>query len=209
GDCCLLKRANRNILEQLRPPVDGVVNSGRALVMPIWADSYERASPPALTPDANADREQRDALLWHQDLSRTLDYLESRADIDAQKAGYLGISGGASNIGPIALAIEGRLKTGVLIAAGVEHEPGIHPMIDAVNYAPRIRVPVLMVNGRFDHYYLYAQSQQRLFDLLGTPTNQKSHKVYDVGHFENTRSNSIAMDVSDWFDKYLGVVQLR
>jgi hypothetical protein len=62
-----------------------------------------------------------------------------------------------------------------------------------------------MINGRYDHIFPYEQSQKRMFDLLGTPANEKKHMVYDVGHFAFP-SNSIAMDISDWFDKYLGPV---
>ncbi len=204
GDCCLLKRSNRSILEQLRPPSDVVVKGGRALVMPIWAGSYERVLPPAPDPEVKTDREQQAALLWFHDISTTLDYLESRADIDMSKAGFLGISQMA--LAGNSLAIEKRLKVGVLISAGVN---GIrhHPMSDIVNYAPRIKIPILMINGRFDFFYPYEQSQKRLFDLLGTPANQKRHVVYDVGHFEYAQPNSIAMEVSNWLDQYLGVVQ--
>ncbi len=79
-------------------------------------------------------------------------------------------------------------------------------MIDPINYAPRITLPVMMINGRFDHYYPYEQSQKRMFDLLGTPAKQKSHVLYDVGHFEFP-SNSTAANISDWLDQYLGPVR--
>lgn len=205
GDCCSFgKRPNRNALEQMRPPADTIVNSGRALVIPIWAASYERAFPQQGNADELADRQRRSALAWYQDVSTTLDYLATRPDIDVQRAGYMGFSYGTV-IGSIVLATEGRLKTGVLISGGLLLDQ-VHPMSDAINYAPRIRVPVLMVNGRYDHIFLYEQSQKPMFDLLGAPASEKEHLVFDVGHFAFP-SNSIAADISDWFDKYLGPVR--
>jgi pimeloyl-ACP methyl ester carboxylesterase len=79
-------------------------------------------------------------------------------------------------------------------------------MIDIVNYAPRMKLPVLMLNGRFDPLFPYQQSQRRLFELLGTPPDRKAHIVYDAGHLEFP-PNTLARDVSNWFDKYLGAVR--
>jgi eukaryotic-like serine/threonine-protein kinase len=202
-NCCNLKRPNRNTLEQLRV-AEFVVNSGRALVMPIWWNSYERWLPPAVDPDARTDLQRKEALAWQRDLSVALDYLESRDDVDATKAGYLGFSRGAT-YNAIELAIEPRLKAAVLLSGGISLAEPIHPMIDLVNYAPRIGIPVLMINGRFDHIFPYTQSQKRLFDLLGTPANKKSHIVYDGGHFTYP-PNSVARDASNWFDQHLGPV---
>jgi dienelactone hydrolase len=206
GDSILARRPNRNALEQVRPPADTIVASGRALVIPIWDGSYETALPQPRDINEMLDRGRRSSLSWYRQLSTTLDYLETRPDLDMRRVGFMGFSFGAAFVGPIMLATEGRLKTGVLISGGVVPAPGIHPMLDAVNYAPRIKVPVLMAGGRYDHLFLYEQSQKRLFSLLGTPPQQKQLKVYDVGHFAFP-SNSIAMDISDWFDKYLGPVR--
>jgi DNA-binding winged helix-turn-helix (wHTH) protein/formylglycine-generating enzyme required for sulfatase activity/dienelactone hydrolase len=203
-NCCNLKRPNRNTLEQLRV-AEFVVNSGRALVMPIWWNSYERLWPPALDPDAITDLQRKEALAWQRDLSVALDYLQSRDDVDVEKAGYLGFSRGAT-YNAIELAIEPRLKAAVLLSGGISVAEPIHPMLDLVNYAPRIGIPVLMINGRFDHIFPYAPSQKRLFDLLGTPANKKSHIVYDGGHFTYP-PNSVARDASNWFDRYLGSVR--
>lgn len=205
ADCCFLgKQPNRNALQQMRPPADTIVNSGRALVIPVWFGSYERALPPPRDPAEQSDMQRRAALAWYQDVSTTLDYLETRPDIDSHRAGYLAVSYGAILIGPVILATEGRLKTGILISGGLQ--PAVHPMANAVNYLPRIRIPMLMVNGRYDHLFRYEQSQKPMFELLGTPANDKTHIVYDVGHFAFP-SNSVAMDISDWLDKHLGPVR--
>jgi DNA-binding winged helix-turn-helix (wHTH) protein/formylglycine-generating enzyme required for sulfatase activity/dienelactone hydrolase len=202
GDCCFMKRPNRDALEQLQ--IAGfVVNSGRALVMPVWAGGYERYSPPPTDRAAINDRERRVALLWQHDLSTTIDYLESRPDMDAKNVGYLGISRGASFAGAINLALEPRVRAAVLASGGIWIHGPLHPMIDLINYAPRITVPVLMLSGRYDHIYPYEQSQKRTFELLGTRAGYKQQIAYDTGHF-TLPPNRVAADVTDWFDRHLG-----
>ena len=79
-------------------------------------------------------------------------------------------------------------------------------MLDGINYAPRIRIPVLMLNGRYDSIFPYEQSQKRFFDLLGTPAKDKRQVIYDAGHLVDI-GNQGKREISDWFDKYLGPVQ--
>jgi DNA-binding winged helix-turn-helix (wHTH) protein/formylglycine-generating enzyme required for sulfatase activity/dienelactone hydrolase len=204
GDCCFMKRPNRDALEQFQ--IAGfVVNSGRALVMPIWAGGYERYLAPPTDRAAKSDLERRVALLWQHDLSTTIDYLESRPDMDAKNIGYLGISRGASFAGAINLALEPRIRSAVLASGGIWIHGPLHPMIDLINYAPRITIPVLMLSGRYDHIYPYEQSQKRTFELLGTRPADKAQIAYDTGHF-TMPPNRVAADVSDWFDRHLGRV---
>jgi dienelactone hydrolase len=172
-------------------------------VLPVWTGSYERAGPTdLLTSGIGLQREA--ALGYHQDAARIIDYLATRADLDAERIGYFGLSHGAADIGAVVLATEPRIKAAVLISGGIRPDPtGLHPMLDIVNYAPRITTPVLLVNGRLDPLYPLEESQQRLFELLGTAPDRKHHQFYDVGHV-GYPPNSLARDVSDWFDRFLG-----
>jgi len=202
GDCCYTRRPNRDALEQLQ--IAGfVVNSGRALVMPIWAGGYERYELEPRQPAEAMDRERRLSLQWQHDLGITIDYLETRTDMDTAHIGYLGISRGASFAGAINLALEPRIRAAVLAAGGTWIHSSLHPMIDLINYAPRISIPVLMLSGRYDHIYPYEQSQKRTFELLGTPAARKQQIAYDTGHF-TLPPNRVAADVTDWFDRHLG-----
>jgi eukaryotic-like serine/threonine-protein kinase len=204
GDAFLYPRPNREVVEQLRF-VDLVPNGGRALIIPIWSGTYQRVPPPPANAAAAFDRLRLGALNWYDDAVKTINYLATRNDMDVDRIGSLGISAGAFLIEPMLLAVEGRLKAGVLIGTGISLEK-THPMADAVNYAPRIRVPVLMINGRYDSVFPYELSQMRLFELLGSPAADKKHVVYDVDHFRYPR-NSVAKEVTDWFDEYLGPVK--
>jgi DNA-binding winged helix-turn-helix (wHTH) protein/dienelactone hydrolase len=201
ANCCVAKRPNREALEQLQD-ADFVVDGGRALIIPIWFGSYQRFLPAAMDAQERADRERESALAWHRDLRIVLDYLETRPDVDVQRAGFLGTSIGSFGQG-ISLALEPRLKAAVLISSGLIRVETPHPLADMVNYAPRITVPVLMINGRMDHIFPYETSQRALLDLLGTDSDKKDHITYDGGHYQYGR-NSVARNVTDWFDRHLG-----
>jgi eukaryotic-like serine/threonine-protein kinase len=201
ANCCVLKRPNREALEQLQD-TDFVVDGGRALIIPIWFGSYQRFLPAAMEAQERADRERESALAWHRDMRIVLDYLETRPDIDVERAGFLGTSIGSFGQG-IALALEPRLKAAVLISSGLVRVETLHPLGDMMNYAPHITVPVLMINGRMDHIFPYETSQRALLHLLGTDDKKKDHITYDGGHYQYTR-NSVARNVTDWFDRHLG-----
>ena len=68
----------------------------------------------------------------------------------------------------------------------------------------RIKIPMLMLNGRYDDYFPVETSQIPMFRLLGTPAEQKEHRVYEAGHLvprnEMTRQSLV------WYDRYLGPV---
>ena len=80
------------------------------------------------------------------------------------------------------------------------------PENDAVDYAPRIRVPTLMLNGRYDFGAPPDTAQRPLFDLLGTPPGSKRHVILDTGHA--IPIDDAARELLPWFDRYLGPVAL-
>jgi pimeloyl-ACP methyl ester carboxylesterase len=198
-----MKRPDRDALEDLQGVAGFVVDGGRALIMPVWSGSFERFLPAETDAQRTADRERERALAWYREMRIVLDYLATRPDIDLERAGFLGASSGAFGQS-IALALEPRLKAAVLISGGISRFQNPHPMADIMNYAPRITMPVLMINGRTDHLLPYAASQLPLLELLGSPA--KAHIVYDGGHYQYRR-NSVARNVTDWFDRYLGSVR--
>jgi eukaryotic-like serine/threonine-protein kinase len=174
-----------------------IVRSKRALLFPMFKGSYERklSKPPA---GLNARRDLTVARI--KDLRRSVDYLLTRDDLDHDRLGYFGVSLGA-RLGAIALAIEPRFDAAVLWAGGFPMTKRL-PEIDEINFAPRVKMPVLMVNGRQDFTFPLESSQKPMFKWLGTPAADKHHGVYEGGHvFPFAR---IIKDTLDWFDKYLG-----
>src|SRR4030095_11492879 len=114
GDASFRARPNREVIEQLRT-VDIVPSGGRALIVPIWAGTYQRFSPTPRDPVETYDRLRGRALRWYDDAATTIAYLATRRDMDVDRMGFLGFSLGGYLLGPMLLAVEGRLKVGVLI----------------------------------------------------------------------------------------------
>ena len=82
---------------------------------------------------------------WVNDLRRTIDYLETRSDIKADRIGYYGVSWGGQ-IAAMALAIEPRIKAAVLNTGGYAIRRSTRPEVDAGNYTPHVHTPILMLS---------------------------------------------------------------
>jgi dienelactone hydrolase len=176
---------------------DSIIRSGRAFVYPVYKGTYERRTSGELGPVA--ERELRTA--WSRDLGRTIDYLETRTDIDPARLAFYGVSAGA-DAGVILTALEPRLKVSVLQGSGI-WDAGT-PEIDPVNYAPRVHLPTLLLSGRYDFETPFETAQRPLFALLGSPVGQKRHAVLEAGHALPIAD--VAREILPWLDRYLGPV---
>ncbi|MBP7053903.1 MAG: SUMF1/EgtB/PvdO family nonheme iron enzyme [Phycisphaerae bacterium] len=181
-----------------------ILRSGRALIVPIYRGTYERRLGRIYPPDSIQSRNLY--VQESQDMRRAIDYLHTRDDIDASKLAYVGLSWGAE-MGSVMIATESRLQTGIFLLGGIGACER-HPASDPANFAPRVRIPILMLNGRDDAIFPLETAQKPLFDLLGTPTGHKQHLIFPGGH-------SIAWEcreqyhkaIVDWLDQYLGKVE--
>lgn len=77
--------------------------------------------------------------------------------------------------------------------------------MDGFNFAQRVQVPVLMLNGRYDAFFPLESAQLPLVRLLGTSEKDKKHVVYEAGHGGVPRKEEIRESLG-WLDKYLGPV---
>ena len=195
GDAQLLPSSSNLRLTE----TDFVVRSGRALVYPVFKGTYERIVKVA---GPNTGREI--AIQRGKDLQRVVDFIESRPDLDRQRIGYYGLSLGAYH-GLIGMAIEPRIKASVLAGGGlVTWSPPAE--VDPFNFAPRIRVPTLMINGRTDFHYPMETAQLPLFRMLGVPPEHKRHAPLQGGHIPDNL-HDLLREALDWFDRYLGPVR--
>jgi dienelactone hydrolase len=142
----------------------------------------------------------------HQDLGRSIDYLENRDDMALEKLTYLGLSWGG-DIGPLFVALEDRIKAAVFVAGGcwVWHDSS-HPAADPAKFAAHVKVPTAMFNGIYDAIFPYDTSQKPTFELLGTPDEHKVHKTYPAGHGVLILAE-FERDILAWLDKYLGPIE--
>ena len=178
--------------------IEFLVKSGRAVLFTVCQGMYERRLGDPFGPNRERDRVVQQC----KDLRRSLDYLDTRSDIAHALIGYYGISDGA-RLGVILIPQEPRIRAAVLAAGGLPPEPK-PPEIDEVNFAPRVRIPVLMLNGRYDLSYIAETNQTALFHLLGAPESKKRYVLFDIGHIP---VQPLEMkETMDWFDRYLGPV---
>ena len=191
-----LRPAGGEVLEQPEH-YDFLVRSGRAVVHPVYSGMYERYQGP-LPREALALRDFQ--LRWSQDMHRTLEYLETRPDIDQERLGYFGASLGAWH-GPIPLAIEPRFDLGILVG-GALSPMRFEPEVDTLNYLPRVKQPLLLLCGRYDYFFPYEASQKPFFERLGTAPEDKRHVVVDSGH--SVPRADYLKEVLGWLDKYFG-----
>ena len=183
--------------------VSYILQSGRAVVMPIYKSTNERSdSLHTDIPDKSIFWRDH-VVMWVKDYKRTLDYLSTRADFDSTKFAYSGFSWG-SNMAAIVLAVDKRPKAAILYVAGLTMERS-RPEVDPFQYLPRVRIPVLMLNGRYDFYFPVATSQEPYFKNLGTAPADKRYVVYEGGH-DVPRTQPIKEGLA-WLDKYLGPVR--
>ena len=63
-----------------------------------------------------------------------------------------------------------------------------------------------MINGRYDSNIPLTDWQQPLFELLGSPADQKKHVLYDAGHV-GFPVNQQRREIATWLGTYLGKVR--
>ena len=143
------------------------------------------------------DLKYRDLMIRRvRELRRTIDYLETRPDIDTSSLAFYGLSWGGY-FSPVPLVAEPRLKVAILNQAGVV---GNFPYdIDPAHYLPRVRQPVLQFNGRYDTDFRYEDSALPFFELLGS--EHKKHVVEPTGHFVPV--SMVIGETLDWLDTHL------
>jgi formylglycine-generating enzyme required for sulfatase activity/dienelactone hydrolase len=185
---------------------DYLIRGGRAVLIPLWKGSYERSD--GFHPlEAPVTPYREHVGWWVAELRQSIDYLESRKDIDPQTIGYQGISFG-SVWAPLFMALEPRLRCGILLLGGFSVMPGpskpFPPEMEPLNFAPRVKAPVLMLNGRDDAIFPYETAQVPLFRVLGTPQDRKRHVTFPGGHSVFGWRDQLHREGLDWLDRHFG-----
>ena len=181
-------------------PWDAIPKNGRALITPIYSCTYERLG-------GRRDLYLKKGLIqtfseWVKDLGRTIDYLETRKDIDTHNLAYLGVSGGAE-LGPMFAPFEERIRSLILVSGCLKCEV-TRPKPKGL-FQTLVTIPVLMLNGKFDYLWPVKTHQKPLFDLIGTPPEHKKHVIYETGHLPLARAPMLK-EIFDWLNKYQGPV---
>ena len=176
--------------------LDFLIKSGKTLVWPAWKGSLNRM--PATRSGGDRMRDFRNLYIaWVSDTDKTLDYLETRNDIDTDNIFYLGMSYGAL-FNTHTLLFENRYKGAILYVGGVF--PTYPPLVDGINHMPRIDTPFLMLNGEQD-YLVPKSAAMYFYQSTGTPEKDKKIVFYDSGHWPLPR-NQMIKETLDFIKKY-------
>jgi dienelactone hydrolase len=170
-----------------------LVRDGRALLYPILKGTYERGGGTlGYTP------RPEDWVMQAKDVMRSVDYMESRDDIDISRLAYFGFSWGAHR-GMLACAGEPRFRVAILQSGGVTSA-------EVLGWAHRIHIPVQMVSGRYDTSFPHETCQVPLFEALATPAPDKRAIILDTDHGLAGADKEVMKANLEWLDRYLGAV---
>ena len=178
--------------------IDFVIQSGRAVIYPIYKGTYDR---PADLPGPGTAAGRETLFQDSKDIGRSIDYLETRPDIDRNRIGYMGVSMGAA-LGVNWTAVEDRFKAVILLDGGFYNENPL-PGTDQVDFAPHVKAPTLLVAGKFDWIFL---GKDALLRALGAAPADKKVVLFDTAHDVSEQRSDLVREVVAWLDKYLGRV---
>jgi len=174
-----------------------------AVIHPVYFETYERAQ--SMNDSLDNPKENHTytehLVKWVKDFSRSIDYLETREDIDNSKIAYFGLSWGGM-MGAIIPAVEDRLNLIMLIVPGMYSYNKALPEADVINYITRVKIPVLMLNGRYDITFVYEKDVSPMYQLFGTPEKDKLLRLYDTGHY--IPKTQLIKETLNWLEKYWG-----
>lgn len=179
------------------------IRAGRAVFTVVFKGFKERERPPGyVEPQVTSVKRREEFVNKATDLRRGLDYLATRAEIDIRRLAYFGFSQGATE-GIIYAALDERYQSVVMMASGIWRQPkDALPEITWTNFAPHVRAPKLMLNGRYDEVHYLTTMIEPLYKLYRDP---KKLVLYDGSH---TPPIEIAVPViNQWLDETLGAVQ--
>ncbi len=181
-----------------------IPRTGRALLYPVYKGTFERGGGnPA--PEGYARRDQ--VITWSKDVRRSIDYLETRKDIDTDRLAFYGVSLGAE-YGPLLTASEPRFRASVLLSGHLHaHQMDDPPEIQPLHFGPRSSVPVLMINGDNDFTAPVETSLRPMLELQGAAEEDKRLVLFEGGHIP--AMNEVMTEILDWLDRYLGPIKTR
>ena len=181
-----------------------VIRSGRALLAPVLEGMTEREWPVDFRLPLPQTVGFRDLMIRHStELRIGLDYLETRPEIDRTRFVYVGASWGAGSRLVLA-GTDDRWRALILIAAGIDER--VHPTLPEasnINFAPRLRTPKLMLNGRLDEEHPWLTRALPLWNLLPEPKDLVL--VEGAGH--TPPQSALVPAMVTWLDRILGPVQ--
>ena len=192
----------RSLTDSMDERMAPFIKSGRAAFGVVLEGYIERLRPAGEAPVDPSTVEFHERMVARiTDLRRGLDYLETRPDLDRSRIGMVAPSAG-SVLGLIVGAIEPRYRVITMFGAGLP--AGFRAIVqpaNPINFASHIRVPKLIIQGRFDEDTPLKTATEPFFKLLVEP---KRLFLYDGGHVPTV--DILVSAVQPWLDEQLGRV---
>jgi hypothetical protein len=206
GDASFFQSNSDSISSYYEFPVflEHYIKAGRAVIYPVIQGTFERGSDDIAFIRLGSETQQFTEFITQviKDYRRTIDYIESRTDFDHDKIAFSGMSWGPI-VGSILSSLESRIKTNIFVSGGL-HLTG-KPEVNLINFITRVKVPTLMINGRYDSVFPLEFNIEPMFQRISVPDNQKKLVLYDTDHIP-PREGMIKESL-EWLDKHLGEVQ--
>jgi dienelactone hydrolase len=180
--------------------VEFLLKGGRAVAFPVLQSTFEREDGFVYRRQDPSTTYREHVVQWVKEVRRTIDYLETRDDVDADRLAYFGYSWGGM-LAPITLAVEPRFRAAVVLVGGLSALP-TQPEVDPFNFVTRVALPVLMLNGEYDMIHPVEEAARPMFELLATPPDDKRLFVSPVGHI--VMYPDMIGETLGWLDRYLG-----
>ena len=180
-----------------------IVKTGRAVFYPVYKGTFERGKPSIDRIHVGNETHKFTEFITMavKDFRSSIDYLESRDDINSNKIALYGMSWG-SIFGPIASAVDDRIRTNIFVSGGLDNKT--HPEVLPLNFLPRVKVPTIMLNGRYDSRFSLETSAKPMFNLLGCLDEDKKLVVFDSEHM--LPRNEMIKEILAWLEMQLGPV---
>jgi hypothetical protein len=191
----------RSVPDAMEDRMAPFVKAGRAAFAVVLDGYIERLRPAGFVrPDAGTVEFAELVIGRVTELRRGLDYLETRTDIDTTRVAALVPSAGVAGI--VLGAVEPRYRAFVFVGAGLQGSVrSVTAAANPVNFAPHIRAPKLIVQGKYDEDTPLRTANEPLFKLLSEP---KWRTLYDGGHVPSIEVFMSA--TSAWLEEHLGRV---
>jgi len=195
----------RSVPEEVELIIAPNIRGGRAVLAVVFKGMAERAFGPGWEPPDAGSVRFRDLMVLHgTELRRALDYLATRPDVDMRRLAYVATSWGAGS--RLALAgIDNRFHAVVLLGGGIDDRISATalPEASSINFAPYIRPPKLLLNGRDDEEDPWLTRGLPLWNLLRKP--KQLVLVPGAGHMVPLEARVAA--INKFLDQTLGPVR--
>jgi serine/threonine protein kinase/formylglycine-generating enzyme required for sulfatase activity len=179
------------------------VKAGRAVLAVLVKGMRDRPWDADRTVPAPSSVQYRQEMVQHAtELRRGVDYLETRSDVDITRLAYVSFSKGSGSWLAFA-AMEPRYRSVVLVGGGLDVKyVSALPEVNSINFAPRIRAPKLLLNGRYDEEHPWIRNALPLWRLLREP---KRLMLVEGGHLPPAELRVPA--INEWLNETLGPVR--